>query len=152
MQSSENTDNPRLAFFRSQIGVENVASPSGYGRFLNGMVRAVEWGHLTVEYVVRSDMTNPVGTLHGGAVAGILDDLTGMMVYALGREFAYTSVNLNVDFLHSARPGDVLLATADVVRAGRNIVHCEARLTAPDGKIVAKCTTNLIQTGVKLDS
>lgn len=152
MQSPENTNNPRLDLFRSQIGVENFASPSGFGRFLNGIVREAEWDHLVVDYTVRPELTNPVGSLHGGVAAGILDDVMGMMVYALGREFAYTSVNLNIDFLHSARVGDVLRATAEIVRAGRNIVHCEARLTSTDGKIVAKCSSNLIQTGVKLDA
>jgi acyl-coenzyme A thioesterase 13 len=150
MLSSENTDNPRLELLRSQIGVENPQSPSGFGQFLNGLVQEVSWGHLVVDYTVRPDMTNPVGTLHGGVASGILDDLMGIMVYSLGREFAYTSVNLNVDFLHAARIGDVLQATAEVIRAGRNIVHCEARLTATDGKIIAKCTSNLIQTGVKM--
>jgi acyl-coenzyme A thioesterase 13 len=150
MLSSENTDNPRLELLRSQIGVENAPAPSGFGQFLNGLVREVSWGHLVVDYTVRPDMTNPVGTLHGGVASGILDDLMGIMVYSLGREFAYTSVNLNVDFLHAARIGDVLQATAEVIRAGRNIVHCEARLTATDGKIIAKCTSNLIQTGVKM--
>ncbi len=150
MQSPENTDNPRLDSLRGQIGVSDAPSPSGFGRFLNGTIREAEWGHLVVDYTVRPDLSNPVGTLHGGVAAGILDDLMGMMVYALGREFAYTSVNLNLDFLHSARVGDVLRATAEVIRAGRNIVHCEAQITAPDGKIVAKCTSNLIQTGVKL--
>ncbi len=150
MQSLENTDNPRLAFFRSQIGIGKAGSPSGYGQFLNGIIREVAWGHLQIDYTIRPDMTNSVGTLHGGVAAGILDDLMGMVVYGLGHEFSHTSVNLNVDFLHSARVGDVIEATADVIRAGRNIVHCEARIVGADGRIVAKCTSNLIQTGIKL--
>jgi hypothetical protein len=49
-----------------------------------------------------------MSTLHGGIAATILDDIVGTMVYALGREFAYTSVNLNCDFLNPAVVGDVL--------------------------------------------
>jgi acyl-coenzyme A thioesterase 13 len=146
----ENTDNPRLAFFRAQIGVEKPLIPSPFGQWLSGTLRQIEAGRIAADYVVRPEMTNPAGVLHGGAAAGILDELAGMMVYGLGREFAYTSVNLSVDFLNSARIGEVLRASAEVIRAGRNIIHCEARLTAADGKIVAKCATNLIQTGVKL--
>ncbi len=51
-----------------------------------------------------------MGVLHGGSAAAIMDEVVGMMVYALGREYGYTSVNLNCDFLNAARLGDVLTA------------------------------------------
>ncbi|WP_332368156.1 PaaI family thioesterase [Spirosoma telluris] len=82
--------------------------------------------------------------------SAILDDLVGATVFALGREYAYTSINLTVDFLHAAQLGDTVTVTAEVVRAGKNIIHCEGRIVAADGKIIAKCSTNLIQTSVKL--
>ena len=46
--------------------------------------------------------------------------------------------------------GDLVTATAEVIRAGKNIIHCEGRIVAANGKIIAKCATNLIQTSVKL--
>ncbi|MBU1822863.1 MAG: PaaI family thioesterase [Bacteroidetes bacterium] len=142
--------NPRLDFFRAHIGENLSKSISPFGRWLCGTLRSVEYGHMSVEFQIRSDMTNPGGVLHGGVAAAIMDDVSGMMVYALGREFAYTSVNLTCDFLNPAREGDVLLANARVVRAGKNIVHCECEIVTADGKIIAKSSTNLIQTGVRL--
>jgi acyl-coenzyme A thioesterase 13 len=141
--------NPRLQFFRSMIGQDMRQSPSPLGRWLNGTVLAAEEGSLTVEYVVRENMTNPMRILHGGAAAAIADELIGTTVYALGRENIYTSVNLNVDFLHSAQLGETVTARTQVVRAGRNIVHAECQITAADGKIIAKATSNLIQTSMK---
>ena len=146
----DNSTNLRLEFFRSQIGRSTSGSIGPFGRWLNGTLRVADYGRIVVDYLVRDDMTNPAGVLHGGAAAGILDDVAGAAVFTLGRENAYTSVNLTVDFLHAARLGEVITATADVVRAGKNIVHCEARILAGDGKIIAKCATNLIQTSVKL--
>lgn len=125
-------------------------SISPLGRWLNGIIRAADPGRLVAEYVVRDELTNPAGVLHGGAASAILDDLIGAMVFTLGREYAFTSVNLTVDFLHAARAGDIITATAEVIRSGRNIIHCEGRIVAVDGKIVAKCATNLIQTSVRL--
>lgn len=145
-----NLSNTRLDWFRTQLGRPMSDSVSPVGRWLNGTLEVADEGKFVAQYVVRDEMTNPAGVLHGGMASAILDDLIGTMVFALGREHAYTSVNLNVDFLHAARTGDVLTATADVVRAGKNIVHCEGRITAFDGKIIAKCVTNLIQTSVKL--
>ena len=142
--------NSRLDFFRSQIGQSTSNSPSPLGRWLNGIIRAVDYGHLVADFMVREEMTNPAQVLHGGAATAILDELIGVMVFSLGREYAYTSVNLAIDFLNSARLGDVVTATAEVIREGRNIIHCEGRLVATNGKIIAKCSTNLIQTSVKL--
>ncbi len=142
--------NPRLAYFRSQIGRDMSGSISPLGRWLNGTLRAADAGRLVAEYTIREELTNPAAVLHGGAASAILDDLIGAMVFTLGREYAYTSVNLTVDFLHAARLGELVTATAEVVRAGKNIIHCEGRIVAADGKIIAKATTNLIQTSVKL--
>ncbi|WP_223860598.1 PaaI family thioesterase [Spirosoma validum] len=125
-------------------------SISPFGRWLNGTIREVEYGKLVADFTVREELTNPAGVLHGGAAAAILDELIGTMVYALGREYAYTSVNFNIDFLHAARLGDIVTATAETIRVGKNIIHCEGRIIATDGKIIAKCATNLIQTSVKL--
>ncbi len=145
-----NTINPRLDFFRSHIGHNMSNSISPFGGWLNGTIRAAEYGRLVADFIVREEMTNPAGVLHGGAGAAILDDLIGAMVFSLGREYAYTSVNLTIDFLHAARKGDIITATAEVIREGKNIIHCEGRIVAGNGKIIAKCATNLIQTSVKL--
>lgn len=141
--------NPRLLFFRSLIGQTMQQSPSPLGRWLNGTVRAAEADSLTVDYVVREDMTNPMKVLHGGSAAAIIDDLIGTTVYLLGREYLYTSVNLNVDFLHSARQNEVITARTQVVRAGKNIIHVECVLTATDGKIIAKAASNLAKTSIQ---
>lgn len=142
--------NARLAVFQSLIGQPMAQSPSGVGRWLDGTLLEVAEGRIVARYVVRADMVNPMQVLHGGAASAILDDLCGLTVFAMGREYGYTSVNLTVDFLNAARLGETIVAEADVIRAGRNIIHVEGKLTNADGKLIAKCSTNLIQTSVKL--
>lgn len=145
-----NNINPRLEFFRARIGQDMSGSISPFGRWLNGTIRDVDYGRLVADFTIREEMTNPAGVLHGGAGAAILDDLIGAMVYSLGWEYAYTSVNLTIDFLHAARLGELVTVTAEVIREGKNIIHCEGRIVASTGKIIAKCATNLIQTTIKL--
>lgn len=146
----DNNTNHRLEFFRARIGQNMSESISPFGRWLNGTIRDVDYGRLVADFTIREEMTNPAGVLHGGAGAAILDDLIGAMVYSLGREYAYTSVNLTIDFLHAARLGELVTVTAEVIREGKNIIHCEGRIVASTGKIIAKCATNLIQTTIKL--
>lgn len=144
------TENKRLSFLRQFIGRPMDQHFSPVAKWLNGILVAIGEGEMEVEYVVREDMCNPMGTLHGGIAATILDDIVGTMVYALGGEFGFTSVNLNCDFLNPAVVGDVLTARSAVIRAGKNIVHVEGRLVNAQGRIVAKCTSNLIRTAFKL--
>lgn len=154
MNDASNTsllpENKRLAFMQKLIGQHLQESPSAVGRWLNGKLIDVEEGSMEVQFVVREDMTNAMGVLHGGIASTILDDVVGTMVYALGREFAFTSVNLNCDFLHTARLEDVITAKGKIIRAGKNIIHVEGQITDQEGKIIAKCTSNLIQTNLKI--
>ncbi|MFD1144847.1 PaaI family thioesterase [Larkinella insperata] len=147
MSTSET--NPRLLFFQSLIDQDMEQSPSPLGRWLNGTLRAVEEGSLTIEYTVREDMTNPMQILHGGATAAIIDDLIGITVFVLNREYVYTSVNLSIDYLHSAQLGDIITAQSRVLRAGKNIIHAECLITDEDGRIIAKAASNLVQTSTK---
>jgi acyl-coenzyme A thioesterase 13 len=58
--------NPALDFFRSNIGkTSSEISPSPFGRWLNGTLIEVEEGSLTMEFIVRKDMCNPGGIMHG---------------------------------------------------------------------------------------
>ena len=78
------TDNQTLEFFKSNIGkTSSEMSPSAFGRWLNGTLIAVEEGELTVEVIVREDMCNPGGILHGGVATGMMDDLIGMTTFSM---------------------------------------------------------------------
>lgn len=95
-------------------------------------------------------MCNPGKILHGGIASLMLDDVIGMGNFVAGSEYLMTSINLNVDFLSSAQIGENLEVTAKLVRSGYNLNHWEAIIRKESGKIVAKASSNLIKTHVKL--
>ncbi|RYU93274.1 PaaI family thioesterase [Emticicia agri] len=143
--------NPVIEFFKSNIGKYAVdVSPSSLGRWMNGKLIAVAEGSVEVEFVVREEMTNPLKILHGGTAASMLDDVMGMTVYMLGRENFYSTVNLHVDYLSPAKEGDVLLVKSNIIRAGKTVIHIECAIYNADKKIVAKCTSNMVATGLKM--
>lgn len=156
MDSQANPSNllpeSRIDLLLQWKGKHMAGNFSPVAKWLNGKLIDASEGALEIEYEVREDMCNPMRTLHGGIASTILDDIVGTMVYALGGEFAFTSVNLNCDFLNPAFPGDVLTAKSTVVRKGKNIIHVEGKIFKEDGRIVAKCTSNMIQTGFKIPS
>jgi uncharacterized protein (TIGR00369 family) len=141
--------NPMLQFFQSQVGKSIEQSPSPLGNWLNGTFVEVQEGEMTLSFQVRKDMTNPVGTLHGGAASAIIDEVMGMSVYTLGKEFVYVTVSLTVDFLDNAREGETIYAKARVIRNGKTLINVECHLVNEAGKILAKGTSNLVATSIK---
>ena len=142
-------NNQALDFFKRNIGKSSSEmSPSPFGRWLNGTLIAVEEGSLTAEFIVRTDMCNPGGIMHGGVATSIMDDLIGMTVFSTGNQTFYSTVNLSVDFLFAAKPNEKLTAKSKIVRMGKKIAHAEGEIRNEAGQIIAKCTTNLVATGM----
>lgn len=141
-------NNPVLEYFKSNIGKSalEAGTPSPYGRWLNGTLIAAEEGELTVEVIVRKDMCNPGGILHGGVATGMMDDVIGMTVFSMGSQVFYSTVNLSVDFLFGAKPDEKLTIKSKIIRMGKKIAHAEGEVRNEAGQIVAKCTTNLVAT------
>lgn len=136
--------------FKQMIGQEakNV-SPSPYGRWLNGKLLEAEEGKLKVSFKVREEFTNPAGIVHGGVLAGIIDEVLGMTTFTLGRDGFFVAVNLNVDFLRAAKAGEEIIVNSEVVRAGKSIAHVECQIVNSEGKLLAKATSNLLKTVIK---
>jgi acyl-coenzyme A thioesterase 13 len=141
--------NPRLEYIQSRIGRVVSDSPSEISNWLQMTPVIAENGKIVVQVPVRSDMTNMMKTIHGGIVATILDDLCGTVCLISAEDFFYATVTLNVDYLRPAQIGDVLTCTAEIVRQGKTIINVHATLALPDGKIIARATSNLINSQIK---
>lgn len=139
-----------LDFFKSQIGKTLDHTPSAAGNWLAGKLLEIEVGHIKVQYTVRPEMCNPAKILHGGVASLMMDDVIGMANFVAGSEFLMTSINLSVDFLSSAQIGEELEVSAKLIRSGANLNHWEAVITKTSGKIVAKSSSNMIKTHLRL--
>lgn len=144
------TENPIVSALEEQIEKVLDSDFSPVGKWLSGTLKAVKVGELTVDYTIRHEMTNPVGTIHGGMVSLMCDEVIGMTAYSLYNEYHFTSVNLVVDFLSKAVKDEVLSVTAKVIRKGRTIINLECMVTNADGKLIAKAQQNMVRTPLKL--
>jgi uncharacterized protein (TIGR00369 family) len=139
-----------IDYFRSQVGKTLDRTPSAAGNWLAGTLLDVDNQFLKVGYIVRPDMCNPGRILHGGVASLMLDDVIGMGNFVAGSEFLMTSINLSVDFLSAAQVGERLEVSARLVRSGSNLNHWEAEIRKESGKLVAKASSNLIKTHVRI--
>lgn len=128
------------------IGKEEQLSPSPFMNWLKPVAVAAEYGSLTFEYKIRKEMTNPMGNLHGGVIAGIIDDIMGATVYSLEKSDYFVTVNLSVDYFAPAVLGDVIHAISKVVKEGKSVINVECELWLPAKKrLLAKASSNLMR-------
>jgi acyl-coenzyme A thioesterase 13 len=147
-ETMEGNDNQVVQRLKAYLGRELTDGLSPFGNWLRGTFRKVEEGSLTIEFTIREDMSNPIKILHGGVTAAIMDDTMGMTVASLGRDTFYTTVNLSIDYLSSAKIGDTITASTKINREGKNIVNVDCLIVNAEGKILAKGTSNLIKTTI----
>lgn len=70
---------------------------------------------------------NVYGTMHGGALATVLDVAMSLMCKAVIGEDTAPSLDMSINFLKGVPIGETLYLRASVVRAGRTIVVVQAR-------------------------
>ena len=89
---------------------------------------------------------NPMGTVHGGWFATLLDSALGCAVHTKmppGR--AYTTAELSVNIVRALTPKvQRVRAIGRVIHCGRQLATAEAQLVGPDGTLYAHATTTCL--------
>ncbi len=89
---------------------------------------------------------NPIGTVHGGFAATMLDSALGCVVQSvLPAGTGYTTLELKVNYVRSltSRTGTVY-CEGKIIHLGGRVATAEARLTDASGKLYAHGTTTCI--------
>lgn len=89
---------------------------------------------------------NPLGTVHGGWYATLLDSALGCAVHSnLPPAKAYTTLELKINIVR-ALTADIPRVRAEgrVIHAGGQVATAEAKLTGPDGRLYAHGTTTCL--------
>jgi uncharacterized protein (TIGR00369 family) len=141
----------RLKFVQSFIGKQFTGSPSPFAHWLNGKVISVEEKAVEFQFMVRKDMTNPVGMLHGGVISGMIDDCMGVNFFILGLEYFYPTINLNVEFFNPASEGETVIVKTKVIKQGKTIINIKVDMINENNmKLVAQATSNLVVSNIKI--
>ena len=103
-------------------------------------------GRALFQGVPGPQLLNPMGTVHGGWYATLLDSALGCAVHTMmppGR--GYTTAELSVNVV-KAIPLKVqrVRAEGQVIHCGRQLATAEARLFGPDGTLYAHGTTTCL--------
>ena len=89
---------------------------------------------------------NPLGTVHGGAIATLLDSVMGCAVHStLGAGQGYTTLEIKVNYVRALTEavGEVE-GEGRVVHAGRRSAVADAKLTDAAGRLYATASTTCL--------
>lgn len=86
---------------------------------------------------------NPLGTVHGGWFATLLDSAVGCAVHStLPAGKGYTTLEIKVNLVRSLTDSVPLVrAEGKVIHTGRQVAMAQGRIVGPDGKLYAHATT-----------
>ena len=135
--------------WRGQTGLEAITGmlegrtpPAPIGANQNFCIVQASLGKVIFQGRPQNSHLNPMGTVHGGWYATILDSALGCAVHTMlpaGR--GYTTSQLNLQLVRSI-PLSVerVQAVAEVVHCGRQLATAQSQLLGPDGCLYAHAT------------
>jgi uncharacterized protein (TIGR00369 family) len=102
----------------------------------------VEEGLAIFEATPRDDLYNPLGSVHGGFAATLLDTAMGCAVHtALPAGSTYVTLELSVNFVRA-----ITVETGRVRAEGRTL-HVGRRVATAEGRLIAEATGKLLAHG-----
>jgi uncharacterized protein (TIGR00369 family) len=123
--------------------------PPPIAALLGMEVEEVGDGYATFTLEPDARMLNPIGSVHGGIAATLLDSCMGCAVHTtLAPGLGYTTAQLNLHYLRSMQPGmGRVRAIGTVLHRGRKQSTAEARLLDDKGRLLAHGTTTCLILG-----
>lgn len=136
----------KLAQLQAFIGKEFTESPSPFMRWLNPVVISAETSHIEFQYTVRQEWLNPMGNLHGGVTAAIMDDIIGATMFSLNEKSFIVTVNNTIDYFSTARENDRVVAETKIIKRGKQFVNTQCEIWNEDKtRLIARGTSNLFK-------
>ena len=135
---------------RDRDGVDAVRAmmngeipPAPIAKLFGFRLHMVEPGKVQLSIVPDESHYNPLGMVHGGVMATVLDTVMGCSVQSvLPRGRGYTTLNISVNYIRSITiaTGEVF-AEGTIIHAGRSTAIAHGRVVDAAGRLYATANT-----------
>ncbi len=121
-------------------------APFGMGRTMGFDHVEIEDGRVTFGATPHEGVYNPIGTVHGGFAATLLDSCLGCAVHSkLKAGQGYTTLELKVAYHRPmTKTTGPVRAEGVVVQMGRRAAFAEGKITDAAGRLYATATSTLL--------
>jgi len=116
-----------------------------FAAFIGMKITHISTERVEAELVVRAELNNRFGVLHGGAVMALADNLGGTATMAnLPQGSRTATIESKTNFFASIPVGDTARAECTPLHRGRTTMVWQTRITRNDGKLCALVTQTQI--------
>jgi uncharacterized protein (TIGR00369 family) len=123
----------------------DVEKQPPFANFMGMKVTHISPDRVEAELVVRDELENRFGVLHGGAVMALADNLGGTATMANLPDGARTAtIESKTNFFAGIPVGDTARAECTPLHRGRTTMVWQTRITRGDGKLCALVTQTQI--------
>lgn len=95
--------------------------------------------------VIQEVHGNIFGVAHGGAIAALADTAMGVVCATLGKKTV--TIDMNINYIHSATHGETITAFAKAVHNGQHTIVVEAEHRNDAGRLLALARGTFFVTG-----
>ena len=133
-----------LEFLRAMASGELPRAP--IGELMDMFELEVEHGHVVFHGRPGAQHYNPIGVVHGGFAATLLDSSMACAVHStLPAGVGYTTLELKVNFVRALTAGTGLVhSVGEVVHRGSRVATAQGRLEDAEGRLYAHGTTTCL--------
>ncbi|ENV44542.1 PaaI family thioesterase [Acinetobacter schindleri] len=101
----------------------------------------IESGQVTFEVQADQRHLNPLGGVHGGFTATVLDTVTGCAIHTVLEAGAgYGTIDLNIKMCRPIPQNRPLTAIGQIINTSKNLAISEGKIIDEDGKLYAHAT------------
>jgi len=143
-ESDQWLDKPGIALLQAMLG--GLAPPAPMALALDYQLLHVQPGRAIFQGRPSARFNNPMGSVHGGWFATLLDSALGCAVHtALPAGQGYTTLELKLNLIRAlSEKVGLVRAEGRLVHLGGQTATAEARLVGPDGKLYAHGSTTCL--------
>jgi uncharacterized protein (TIGR00369 family) len=124
---------------------DGTVPPPPIAVLMNMDIESVETGRVVFGGTPDPSHYNPIGVVHGGFAATMLDTVAGCAVHStLPAGSGYASIEIKVSFLRRLHAGTRVIATGTLTKPGSRVAFADASLTTDDGTLVATASSSLL--------
>jgi len=123
---------------RSEVDLEGfnrlLKEISSYSRFVGTRFTKIEKGYAELVFEYKPDLARSGGILHGGAIMGVLDEVSGIAAATVNPGDEQVTMELKINFMRPlSKENSPYKAVGKVLRSGKTTIIVQGMIYDKDG-------------------
>lgn len=116
-----------------------------FDHFIDPQIIQLRDGEAEVHWQVKPEHLNRFGSVHGGALAGLIDTVAA--IASLTKMKRIVTIELNVSYIKAANITTKVIAKGKVIQAGRSLLRTAVELFNAEGELLTRGTLTFFVLG-----